>query len=687
LIIYVKGVEFEITQIRLNCDDSKGLFAEKCLMSEIRFLINEDCSPFNSSELNTVGSALDKLEGDKRKKYRNENTSAIANNSKDKLLIVSGPGTGKSYLFLSRIKYWLNNDPRANIIVTSFVKKLVVDLEADISSDPNLSDEQKNQTKVFTLHKYARSIIEKNQGTTEWRFGRHFRMIGQLWKQVVWKDVLLHFSNLDQDIYSWKSFEEQLHNNNFEQSEEWKRLKQKYYELCKYYNAAGFADLIIRARKALEENERLLEKSYVIVDEYQDFNFAEEQLIKQLTEKARGVLIVGDDDQVLYERLKSGKPTLIRNLYRKGEYAKAMLPFCGRSSYHISKCAEYYINKSRDSDGIDKIYLPLDKDKGAPKVAVVACAAPSSAVDYIRKFIKDHKTELDLRKKDIEEGQSDESYLLILTPQNDLGFYMKAAPDVFKIIDKYKDCGKNYSSDYYKVLNYYSIANYPNNNFNMRKTLYYETVSDDQVYKYIFNAMQNNINICETNDITINDILKKCQQIKEIIESESTVSETVEQLSKLINVNDKDAFEKDLIRQAINENKITELDHQEDEDVAAEEVDAVQVQAAEVLSIIGSKGLSADHVIIVGFDDVNMNYVTKNAFFVAISRARKSLHILTALKARGASSSNNYINQMPESNMQFKKYKKTDGSLTNLSNRNKFVRYLSWLNQQFGGRR
>ena len=38
-----------------------------------------------------------------------------------------------------------------------------------------------------------------------------------------------------------------------------------------------------------------------------------------------------------------------------------------------------------------------------------------------------------------------------------------------------------FSEDYYKVLNYYSFANYPGNNFTCRKVLHYENVSDSEL--------------------------------------------------------------------------------------------------------------------------------------------------------------------------------------------------------------
>ena len=150
-----------------------------------------------------------------------------------------------------------------------------------------------------------------------------------------------------------------MHNKDFNKSEEWKNLKQIYFELCKFYNAAGFADLILRAIQALKEKVSLNQNNFFIIDEYQDFNQAEESLIHQLVSNATSLLVVGDDDQVLYEKLKSGKAILIQNLYRNKNYAKGMLPFCGRSDYHIAKSAACFIQKHRNSECIEKIYLPL----------------------------------------------------------------------------------------------------------------------------------------------------------------------------------------------------------------------------------------------------------------------------------------------------------------------------------------
>ena len=76
----------------------------------ILFLINYDGSHFESHELKAQNSQLDALNDNERESYRDENASAVATHSATKILIVSGPGTGKSHLFWDRIDYWCQND-------------------------------------------------------------------------------------------------------------------------------------------------------------------------------------------------------------------------------------------------------------------------------------------------------------------------------------------------------------------------------------------------------------------------------------------------------------------------------------------------------------------------------------------------------------------------------------------------
>jgi len=543
-----------------------------------------------------------------------------------------------------------------------------------------LTDEQKRQVDVHTLHKYARSVVEQNHGTAEWKFAPHFRIIGQTWKDVVWHDVLL-LSEQEPESYKRKDFEKQIHEDTFDGSPEWQELKTTYYTLCRYYNAAGFSDLILRAKDALAENPALNQHHYFIIDEYQDFNASEERLLERITGSASGRLTVGDGDQVLYETLKSGKASLIRAIYANTSVVNAMLAFCGRCDFHITKAASHFIKLRGDPGSISKVYLPISEEAGSMKVQVVACAAPSAAVDYIRKFIEDHKAEIEQRKADLASGTSKDAHLLILSPSGSINFYKLsgARDELFELIRPYLESAEEFSEDYYMVLNYYSLATYPANNFTLRKVLHHERVSDTAILPLLKAGIQEGKALCSMDAECIKYALAKAAKVREIIDSKSEAEEKTKLLADHIALFDLKRLQADLEKKAINKDQAEVIEHQEEEDAELEEIKVKPMCAVELLTIVGSKGLSADHVIVIGFDSVNMNWVTKNAFFVAMTRARKSLHLITCLKAGGATRAHEFLDQLPDRHLEFQRYTKSARASVPCNGRNRFIGYLRYL--------
>ena len=70
-------------------------------------------------------------------------------------------------------------------------------------------------------------------------------------------------------------------------------------------NALDFDDILLKAVRLLEQSQQVREKYqerflHVLIDEYQDVNFAQYRLVQILGEKHGNVTIVGDDDQSIY---------------------------------------------------------------------------------------------------------------------------------------------------------------------------------------------------------------------------------------------------------------------------------------------------------------------------------------------------------------------------------------------------
>ena len=86
---------------------------------------------------------------------------------------------------------------------------------------------------------------------------------------------------------------------------EFARLYADHDRLLAERGALDFGDLIVRAFKLLHERPHVRERTarrfrHVLVDEYQDTNFAQGMLLRLLVEEHGNVTVVGDDDQAIY---------------------------------------------------------------------------------------------------------------------------------------------------------------------------------------------------------------------------------------------------------------------------------------------------------------------------------------------------------------------------------------------------
>ena len=79
----------------------------------------------------------------------------------------------------------------------------------------------------------------------------------------------------------------------------------RYAERCRQANAMDFDDLLVQTWVLFQKNEDVRQKyvdkfRFVLVDEYQDTNFAQQAIVYQLTKERQKVCVVGDDAQSIY---------------------------------------------------------------------------------------------------------------------------------------------------------------------------------------------------------------------------------------------------------------------------------------------------------------------------------------------------------------------------------------------------
>ena len=170
-----------------------------------------------------------------RDKFTQAVLSCVEDEKKDKIVIVAGAGTGKTYLFQEAIK-----KQSGKTLTLSFVNALVDDLSLGLSG---LSE-------VRTLHGYAASYLKEKTGAT----------IFSKLSDVIKKDAEILLNKPDVDFISCF----QKYNGDSELIKFYKKRKDYY---GKYY---GFADEIYATVKLLEQNKksgrRLPEYNLILVD-------------------------------------------------------------------------------------------------------------------------------------------------------------------------------------------------------------------------------------------------------------------------------------------------------------------------------------------------------------------------------------------------------------------------------------
>ncbi len=147
-----------------------------------------------------------------------------------------------------------------------------------------------------------------------------------------------------------------------------------YQKKLMEYNALDFDDIIMKAVEILESDEEVRSYyqnkfKYVLVDEYQDTNYAQFVLTKLLSDKYRNIMVVGDDDQSIY-KFRGATVENILNFDKTYPDAKVVkLEQNYRSTKNILDAANAVISKNPDRH--DK---SLWCDKGEGSKITLHCA-------------------------------------------------------------------------------------------------------------------------------------------------------------------------------------------------------------------------------------------------------------------------------------------------------------------------
>lgn len=271
------------------------------------------------------------------------------------LLIIAGAGTGKTTVITERIKHLIlkKNVPPSEVLALTFTEKASLEMEERVDKAMPYGY---TQMWISTFHSFCDRILRQEaihiglnpsyKLLTEaetvlflrknlFKFDLlYFRPLGNPNKFL--EALIFHFSRLKDEDISVDEYLKWAKKQNAENlSDEEKEIAEKYLELANAYKVYeelkikegvfDFSDLISNTLKLFRERRNILKSyqeqfKYVLVDEFQDTNYAQNELAILLAGEKENITVVGDDDQSIYRFRGSSVSNIIQ--FRK-QFPKA----------------------------------------------------------------------------------------------------------------------------------------------------------------------------------------------------------------------------------------------------------------------------------------------------------------------------------------------------------------------------
>ena len=237
------------------------------------------------------------------------------------VLIVAGAGSGKTRVLTSRIAYILEQgcEP-SQVLALTFTKKAASEMKERIAL--MVGEKKARRLYMGTFHSvFIRFLREFSESLgypsafTIYDTSDSVSAIKTCLKELQLdekvykpKDVLSRISMAKNNLVTAEAYRR---NNNAMQNDAAAKkpricdIYQLYAYKCKQAGVMDFDDILLNMNILLRDNPTALESiagrfRYIMVDEYQDTNFAQYLILKKLSQFHKNLCVVGDDSQSIY---------------------------------------------------------------------------------------------------------------------------------------------------------------------------------------------------------------------------------------------------------------------------------------------------------------------------------------------------------------------------------------------------
>ena len=284
-------------------------------------------------------------------------------------LVIAGAGSGKTRVLTYKIAYLLDNGYEPwSILALTFTNKAAREMKERIARA--VGTEKAKYLWMGTFHSVFARILRTEADALG--YSSNFTIYDSSDSKSLIKSLLKEL-NLDEKVYKPGLIQSRISNaknhlvsaqayaasGEFFRSDSEAKIPAmrdiyiRYCERCKQSDAMDFDDLLVNTYLLFKNNPDICDKyaerfRYVLVDEYQDTNFAQHSIVLQLTSKYQRVCVVGDDAQSIYSFRGANIDNILKftRLYNDARLFKLEQNY--RSTQLIVKAANSLIEKNRE---------------------------------------------------------------------------------------------------------------------------------------------------------------------------------------------------------------------------------------------------------------------------------------------------------------------------------------------------
>jgi DNA helicase-2/ATP-dependent DNA helicase PcrA len=220
-------------------------------------------------------------------------------------LVIAGPGTGKTRVLTYRVLYLIENNgvEPGKILAVTFTNKAAAEISDRLDkllSESPAADTRSSRPRVTTFHALGYAILKEQSHFSILDPEDKKRVIQRLVAPKLPKNRAAAFSHAIDEAKQQLKAPEDMEDN------ELADIYARYQRHLKEQNLYDLADLVYVPVKLFEDRADILADyrdryPWILIDEYQDINYAQYRLIRTLMpDPGSNLCVIGDTDQAIY---------------------------------------------------------------------------------------------------------------------------------------------------------------------------------------------------------------------------------------------------------------------------------------------------------------------------------------------------------------------------------------------------